>query len=202
MICKCSSHNSTRCHGELSASSAEWISGATRSKLRKSPTFRRTDVLVLSPDFRLSTGGPEGLLQPLGLLQACRKSSAADRAIPLIGTPSGSSDVASHDALDWEYFEPSDHHGPLLKFGDQFGRQAFLEGLGDTQGQIVSAQRGDLGLQQLEPELAKLRENGALLLDTLVVPTLDSVISPCRSAKARLTVGVHPSSPRRRLKTH
>ena len=182
--------------------SAEWINGATRSKLRKSQTFRRTDVLVLSPEFRLSTGGPEGLLQSLGLLQACRKSSAADRAIPLIGTPSGSGDVASHDALDRKYFEPCYHHGPVLELGDQLGRQAFLEGLWDIQGHVVSAQGGDLGLQQLEPELAKLRENGALLLDTLVVPTLDSVPSPCRSAKARLTVGVHSSSQRRRLKPH
>lgn len=34
----------------------------------------------------------------------------------------------------------------------------------------MSAKRGDFGLQQLEPELAKFGENGALLVNTLVVP--------------------------------
>lgn len=62
----------------------------------------------------------------------------------------------------------------------------------------MSAKRGDLGLQQLEPELAKSGEDGALLVNTLVVPIQSSL--PGRSAKASLTVGVHSSLPRRRLK--
>lgn len=49
----------------------------------------------------------------------------------------------------------------------------------------MSAKGGNLGLQQLEPELAKLGEDGTLLLDTLAAPTQRSVISPCRSAKRR-----------------
>lgn len=96
------------------------MSGSARSKLRKSPTFHRTDILVLPSDFRLGTGSPEGLLQSLGLLQSCRKSYAADRAIPLIGTPSGSGYVSSHDALDWKNFQAFDHHGPVLELGNQF----------------------------------------------------------------------------------
>ena len=62
----------------------------------------------------------------------------------------------------------------------------------------MSAKRGDLGLQQLEPELAKSGEDGALLVNTLVVPIQSSL--PGRRAKASLTVGVHSSLPRRRLK--
>lgn len=110
------------------------------------------------------------MLQSLGLLQACRKSYAAHRAILLIGAPSGSSNVASHNALDWKDFETFDHHTPAPDFGDNFRGHAFLESLRDIHGDVVSAKRGNSGLEQFEPELAELGENGALLVDTLVVP--------------------------------
>lgn len=109
--------------------------------------------------------------QPFGLLQACGKSSAAYCAVLLIGTPSGSRDISSHNALNWKHFETFNHHTAALELGDHFNWQAVLESLRDIQGDVVSAKRGDLGLQQLEPELAKLGENGAFLVDTLAVPT-------------------------------
>lgn len=83
-------------------------------KHRTSPTFSRANILVLSSDFGLRTGSPEGLRQPLGLLQARGESYAAHRAILLIGAPSGSSDVPSYNALDWKYVEVFDHHAPAL----------------------------------------------------------------------------------------
>ena len=138
-----------------------------RSKLRESPTFRRTDILILSSTFRLGTRSPKGLLQPLGLLQACRQSSAADRTIPHIGAPSGSGDVSSDNALDWKDLETLDYHRPALESCDHLRGYASMESLRDIQGDIMSPKRGDLGLQQLEPELAKLGEDDALLINTL-----------------------------------
>lgn len=110
------------------------------------------------------------MLQPLGLLQTRRKSYTTHRAILLIGAPSGSGNVSSHNALDWKHFEAFDHHTPALDLGDHLRGQASLKSLRDIQGDVVSAKRGDSGLQQLEPELAELGENGALLFDTLVMP--------------------------------
>lgn len=147
------------------------MNGSARFKLLQSPTFCSTDVLVFSSNLRLGTRSPKGWLQPLGLLQACRESLATDGATPLVGTPSGSGNVSSHNALDWKYFEPFHHHAPVLELGNHFKGQALLESLRDIQGNVVSVKRGDLGLQQLEPELAKLGEHGTLLFDTLVVPT-------------------------------
>lgn len=108
--------------------------------------------------------------QPLGLLQACWKSSTAHRTVLLIGAPRGSCEVSSYNALNWQHLETLDHHAPALELGDHFSGQAFLESLRDSQGDVVSAKRWYLRLQQLEPELAKLSENGPLLVDTLVVP--------------------------------
>lgn len=141
-----------------------------RFKLRMSPTFCRTNVLVLFPRFGLRTRSPEGLLQPLGLLQACRESLTAHSAIHLIGAPSRSSDISSHNALDGKHFETFDHHASALELGYHFRGQAFLESLRYIQGNVVSVKRWDLRLQQLEPELAELGKNGALLIDTLVIP--------------------------------
>lgn len=107
--------------------------------------------------------------QPLGLLQACRKSSAAYRSILLIGAPRGSSEVSSYNALNWQHFETLDYHAPVLELGDHFRGQAFSESLRDSRGDVVSAKRWYLRLQQFEPELTELSENGALLVDTLIV---------------------------------
>ena len=165
----CLSHNSGRYHGELSILSAQ-LSEIARIKLRMSLTFRRTDVLVLFSRFGLRTRSPEGLLQPLGLLQACREGPAAHGAILSIGAPSRSGDISSHNALDGKHFETFDHHASALELGYHFRGQAFLESLRYIQGNVVSAKRWDLRLQQIEPELAELGKNGALLVDTLVTP--------------------------------
>ena len=42
-----------------------------------------------------------------------------------------------------------------------------MESLRDIQGDVMSPKRGDLGLQQLEPELAELGKDDALLVNTL-----------------------------------
>ena len=111
------------------------------------------------------------MLQSLGLLQACRKSSSTDRTVPLIGAPGGSRDVSSHNTLDWEHSETLDHHGSALESCDHIRGQASLDSLGEVHGDVVSPKRRDLGLQQLEPKLAKLGEDGALLVDALAKPT-------------------------------
>lgn len=98
-------------------------------KLRESPTFRRTDVLVLSSNFGLRARSPEELLQPLRLLQSWKKSSTAHHAILLIGAPSGSSDLSSHNALDWQHFETFDQHASALELRDRFRGQAFSESM-------------------------------------------------------------------------
>lgn len=90
----------------------------------------------------------------------------------------------------------------MLELGDHSRGQAVLESLRDIQGNVMRAKRGDFELQQLEPELAELGENGALVVDTLAGGTQHSVISPCRSAKVRSRISVHFSSPRRKLKTY
>lgn len=118
---------------------AQFIRENASFKLRKSANFRRTDVLVLSSDFGLRIRSPEGLLQLLGLLQAWRKTSAAHRAILLIGAPSGPSDVSSYNALYLKHFEAFDHHTPALELGDHFRGQVFLESLRAIQGDVVRA---------------------------------------------------------------
>lgn len=151
----CLSHNAGRCHRELSILPAE-PSEIAGFKLRMSPTFRRTDVFVLSSRFGLCTRSPEGLRQPLGLLQACREGPAAHCAILAIGAPSRSGEISSHNALDGKHFETFDHHASALEWGYHLRGQAFLESLRYIQGNIVSVKRWDLRLQQLEPELAEL----------------------------------------------
>lgn len=111
------------------------------------------------------------MLQPLGLLQACRESPAAHRAIFSIGAPSRSGDISSHNALDRKHFQTLDNHASALELGYLFQGQALLESLRYIRGDVVSAKRWDLSLQQFEPELAELSENGALLVDALVAPT-------------------------------
>lgn len=144
--------------------------GIARFKGWMSPTFRRTDVLVLFSRFGLCTRSPERPRQPLGLSQACRESFATHCAIYLIRTPSRSREIPSHNALDGKYFETLNHHASALKLGYYFRGQACLESLRYVRGEVVSAKRWDFRLQQLEPELAELSENSALLIDALVTP--------------------------------
>ena len=109
------------------------------------------------------------MLQHRGLLQACREGPAAHCAVLSIGAPSRSGKISSHNALDGKHFETFNHHASALKLGYHLRGQAFLESLRYIQGNVVSVKRWDLRLQQLEPELAELGKNGALLIDTLVI---------------------------------
>lgn len=55
-----------------------------------------------------------------------------------------------------------------------------MESQRDFQRDVVSAKGGNLGLQQHEPELAKLGENDTLLIDTLAAPY--NTQSSCQAA--------------------
>lgn len=68
----------------------------------------------------LSGGRPDGLLEPLRLLETRRHGHAVHGAVLLVLGPCGAGDVAAHDRLEGHDGVAADLHAALLESGAGF----------------------------------------------------------------------------------
>ena len=94
-------------------------------------------------------------------------------ALLFIFNPSTASDVPPNDSLNWEDFQTAHLHAPLPELGELVGRQALLDGRRKGEGDEVSAEARDHGLQILKPPCRERCEKGAFLRYALSLQSYD-----------------------------
>ena len=116
------------------------------------------DVLVVVAQVGLGAGGVDGLGELVRLAQALGQGDAADLAGLLVAGPAAAGDVAADDALDGQHGQLAAEHAVALELGlaEEFGH------IGGVHRDHVVGQQV---LRIVEPELAHLGQDGALLGD-------------------------------------
>lgn len=108
-------------------------------------------------DLGLGGGSVDRLGQLVGLLQAFRQLDAAHLAGLLVAGPAAAGDVAAHDALDGQHGQLTAHHAVAVELG-------LLEELRHILHVHAQHVVGQQIAGVIEPELAHLGQNGALLV--------------------------------------
>ncbi len=129
------------------------------------------DILILSTHLSLRTRRVYRLLKPLTLSQL-RPVHSTDlhpmyRPLFLIFSPRGASDVAPHDGLDGEYLQSADLHAAATELGEGIGGERGSELRWECEGEEVGLERGDLGVEVVEPEGCQAGEDAAFGGDAL-----------------------------------
>lgn len=115
------------------------------------------DVLVVVADLGLGGGSVDRLGQLVGLLQALGQLDAAHLAGLLVAGPAAAGDVAAHDALNGQHGQLTAHHAVAVELG-------LLEELRHILHVHAQHMVGQQIAGVIEPELAHLGQNGALLV--------------------------------------